>query len=84
MKMGIVAVQRLEDFIKSYRKYDILLWDRCRPGPGGGSYEAHHQGTFKMLGLVLSVCIITWHFTDNNLNIQTKIGITVSYSYSGS
>lgn len=60
MKMGIVAVQRLEDFIKSYWNFDILLWDTRRPGPGGGSNDAHHQGAFKMLGLVLTVCVIMW------------------------
>lgn len=58
MKMGIVAVQRLEDFIKSYWNFDILLWDTRRPGPGGGSNDAHHQGAFKMLGLVLTVCVM--------------------------
>lgn len=50
--------------MKSYRSSDILLCNRCRPDPGGGSYEAHNQGAFKMLGLGWSVCVITFHFID--------------------
>lgn len=56
--------------MKSYWNFDILLWDTCRPSLGGGSYDAHHQGAFKMLGLVLIVC----HYV-----AFTKLSITVEF-----